>query len=78
MVYLLYILELIKEPVEESWSRRLDLKDSQTRVRIVFLLTLNGRAIRQVKRLIKSLFHVTHFFYIHVDAVSVFMSISRM
>ncbi|XP_073968810.1 xylosyltransferase oxt [Rhodnius prolixus] len=67
-IYQTGVAKLIKEPVEESWSRRLDLKDSQTRVRIVFLLTLNGRAIRQVKRLIKSLFHVTHFFYIHVDA----------
>jgi hypothetical protein len=40
-------------------------------VRIVFLLTLNGRAVRQVKRLIKALFHRDHFFYIHVDAVSI-------
>ncbi|KAL1128991.1 hypothetical protein AAG570_013523 [Ranatra chinensis] len=37
-------------------------------VRIAFLLTLNGRAVRQVKRLIKALFHRDHFFYIHVDA----------
>ncbi len=39
-------------------------------VRIVFFLTLNGRAVRQVVRLIKSLFHERHYFYIHVDAVS--------
>jgi protein xylosyltransferase len=39
-------------------------------VRIAFLLTLNGRALRQVRRLIKVLFHRDHFFYIHVDAVS--------
>jgi len=38
--------------------------------RIVFFLTLNGRALRQVIRLIKSLFHERHYFYIHVDAVS--------
>ncbi|XP_065211692.1 xylosyltransferase oxt-like [Planococcus citri] len=37
-------------------------------VRVVFLLTLNGRAIRQVLRLIKALFHRDHFFFIHVDA----------
>lgn len=35
--------------------------------RIVFLLTLNGRALRQVKRLIKILYHEDHYFYIHVD-----------
>jgi len=39
-------------------------------VRIVFLLTLNGRAVRQVYRLIKMLFHRDHFFFIHVDEVS--------
>lgn len=38
--------------------------------RVVFFLTLNGRALRQVIRLIKSLFHERHYFYIHVDAVS--------
>ncbi|KAF5304046.1 hypothetical protein FQA39_LY01831 [Lamprigera yunnana] len=35
--------------------------------RIVFLLTLNGRALRQVKRLIKILYNPDHYFYIHVD-----------
>ena len=42
---------------------------SETPIRIAFLLTLNGRALRQVKRLIKILFHTDHYFYIHVDAV---------
>ncbi|CAG7656711.1 unnamed protein product, partial [Allacma fusca] len=37
-------------------------------IRIVYLLTLNGRAYRQVIRLVKNLFHKQHFFYIHVDA----------
>uniref|UniRef100_W8C4M3 protein xylosyltransferase n=1 Tax=Ceratitis capitata TaxID=7213 RepID=W8C4M3_CERCA len=38
------------------------------RVRIAFLLTLNGRALRQVHRLIKTLYSPEHVFYIHVDA----------
>ncbi|XP_018787880.1 PREDICTED: xylosyltransferase oxt [Bactrocera latifrons] len=38
------------------------------RVRIAFLLTLNGRALRQVHRLIKTLYSPDHVFYIHVDA----------
>lgn len=38
------------------------------RARLLYLLTLNGRSIRQVKRLIKTLYHVSHYFYIHVDA----------
>lgn len=37
-------------------------------VRIAYLLTVNGRASRQVKRLISILYHPSHLFYIHVDA----------
>lgn len=36
-------------------------------VKIAFLLTLNGRALRQVRRLIKMLYHKDHYYYIHVD-----------
>lgn len=36
-------------------------------VQIVFLLTLNGRALRQVHRLINALYRSNHYFYIHVD-----------
>jgi len=39
-------------------------------VRILFMLTLNGRALRQAKRLFKALYHTNHYYYIHVDAVS--------
>ncbi|XP_026762839.2 xylosyltransferase oxt [Galleria mellonella] len=37
-------------------------------VRIVYLLTLNGRALRQVHRLINALYRSNHYFYIHVDS----------
>lgn len=37
-------------------------------VRIIFLLTLNGRALRQVHRLINALYRTSHYFYIHIDA----------
>ncbi|RWS08792.1 xylosyltransferase oxt-like protein [Dinothrombium tinctorium] len=37
-------------------------------VKIAFIMSLNGRAVRQVKRLIKVLYSKRHFFYIHVDA----------
>ncbi|EZA47482.1 Xylosyltransferase oxt [Ooceraea biroi] len=37
-------------------------------VRIAYLLTVNGRASRQVKRLVSVLYHPSHLFYIHVDA----------
>ncbi|EDW33154.1 oxt [Drosophila persimilis] len=37
------------------------------RVRIAFLLTINGRALRQVHRLLKALYAPEHVYYIHVD-----------
>ncbi|XP_022241938.1 xylosyltransferase 2-like [Limulus polyphemus] len=40
----------------------------QDPVTIVFLLTVNGRAVRQVHRLIKALYHKRHYFFIHVDS----------
>ncbi|XP_075558234.1 xylosyltransferase oxt isoform X3 [Dermacentor variabilis] len=36
--------------------------------RIAFLLSVNGRAVRQVLRLLRFLYHERHIFYIHVDA----------
>ena len=35
--------------------------------RIVFVFTINGRSIRHVLRLIKTIFVDWHFYYIHVD-----------
>uniref|UniRef100_A0A1B0CFL8 protein xylosyltransferase n=1 Tax=Lutzomyia longipalpis TaxID=7200 RepID=A0A1B0CFL8_LUTLO len=43
-------------------------KNGVPRVRIAFLLTLNGRALRQVHRLLKALYSPHNFFYIHVDS----------
>ncbi|KAK3864332.1 hypothetical protein Pcinc_029975 [Petrolisthes cinctipes] len=37
-------------------------------VRIAFILTVNGRAARQLTRLIKALYHKDHYFFIHVDS----------
>ena len=38
-------------------------------VRIAYMLVVHGRAIRQLKRLLKAGYHEQHFFYIHVDKV---------
>ncbi|XP_003739820.3 xylosyltransferase oxt [Galendromus occidentalis] len=43
---------------------------STKRARIVFLLTVNGRSVRQVRRLITALRNtskINHYFYVHVD-----------
>ena len=42
-------------------------------VRIAFVLTVNGRAVRQVLRLLKALYRPHHYFYIHVDARQEYM-----
>lgn len=39
-------------------------------IRVVYLLSVHGRAFRQVKRLLKAIFHTDHYFYVHVDSVS--------
>ena len=39
--------------------------------RVVFLLSIHGRAFRQVKRLFKAIYHSDHYYYIHVDSVSI-------
>ncbi|KAF6203252.1 hypothetical protein GE061_003670 [Apolygus lucorum] len=69
-VYQTGVSKMSKEPVVETWMKKGEssVHNKDSRVRIVFLLTFNGRAVRQVKRLIKALFHSSHFFYIHVDA----------
>ena len=38
--------------------------------RVAFLLSLHGRAFRQVKRLMKAVYHSDHYYFIHVDSVS--------
>ncbi|KAK7082661.1 Xylosyltransferase 2 [Halocaridina rubra] len=42
--------------------------EGEDTVRIAFILTVNGRAIRQLKRLFKALYHKNHYFFIHVDS----------
>ncbi len=39
-------------------------------IRIVYLISIHGRAVRQVKRLLKAIYHVDNYYYIHVDSVS--------
>ncbi len=39
-------------------------------IRIVYILSVHGRASRQVKRLFKAIYHPQHYFYFHVDSVS--------
>ena len=45
--------------------------------RVVFLMSIHGRAQRQVKRLLKAIYHTDHYFFIHVDSVSLSYLIRR-
>lgn len=64
----MFIVEYTSKAVESLSNK------SRKKVRVVFLLTLNGRAIRQVYRLLKTLYSVDHFYYIHIDSVSFTMT----
>ncbi|XP_012944960.1 xylosyltransferase oxt [Aplysia californica] len=46
---------------------RAPLDKSVPKVKIVFVLTVNGRAIRQVIRLLRVIYSPDHYYYIHVD-----------
>ncbi|XP_060066628.1 xylosyltransferase 1-like [Ylistrum balloti] len=48
-----------------SEDAELEMKDEM--VKIVFVFTVNGRAVRQVRRLLKAIYHPNHYYYIHVD-----------
>ena len=44
--------------------------DGQKLPAIVFLFTINGRSIRHVLRILKTIYSQSHFYYFHVDQVS--------
>ncbi|XP_068606122.1 xylosyltransferase 2 isoform X2 [Brachionichthys hirsutus] len=44
-----------------------DLTNVENPVRVVFVLMVHGRASRQLRRLIKAIYHHDHYYYIHVD-----------
>ncbi|MGH0152053.1 UNVERIFIED_CONTAM: hypothetical protein FKN15_034950 [Acipenser sinensis] len=54
-------------PVVQWEDVDLDLSHVDSPVRVAFVLVVHGRAIRQLKRLIKAIYHRDHFYYIHVD-----------
>ena len=61
---------LVEKPNNEAPYIAESPPDVTDDVRIAFVLTINGRADRQVKRLFKAVYHEQHYYYIHVDSVS--------
>ncbi|RMZ98478.1 xylosyltransferase oxt [Brachionus plicatilis] len=56
-----------KQPLNKIFSEFKKLKLEKNLPRIVFLLTLNGRSVRQIFRLIKTIYDDYHFYYFHID-----------
>uniref|UniRef100_A0A8C7Z2G1 Xylosyltransferase 2 n=1 Tax=Oryzias sinensis TaxID=183150 RepID=A0A8C7Z2G1_9TELE len=55
------------QPVEAAGEEDFSISKVKNPVRVAFVLMVHGRAVRQLKRLIKAIYHRDHFFYIHVD-----------
>ncbi|XP_074870794.1 xylosyltransferase 2 isoform X2 [Carettochelys insculpta] len=60
------LLGKVSPVIQWDESRMLQTSVSKP-VRIAYMLVVHGRAIRQLKRLIKAVYHQQHFFYVHVD-----------
>ncbi|XP_047215598.1 xylosyltransferase 2-like isoform X2 [Girardinichthys multiradiatus] len=63
----------VSQPVQAADEVDLNLSKVENPVRVVFVLMVHGRAARQLKRLIKAIYHRDHYYYIHVDERSAYM-----
>uniref|UniRef100_A0A665V5G2 Xylosyltransferase 2 n=1 Tax=Echeneis naucrates TaxID=173247 RepID=A0A665V5G2_ECHNA len=61
----------VSNPVQAIGDNSLSKADKP--VRVAFVLMVHGRAVRQLKRLIKAIYHRDHYYYIHVDKRSGYM-----
>ena len=69
MLYRLYILLVGLKFKETQLVKTEEEVRGMKPVRIVFVFTVTGRALRQIKRLLKAIYHVDHYYYIHADTV---------
>nr|XP_057905986.1 xylosyltransferase 2 [Doryrhamphus excisus] len=60
-------------PVQAVGEVDNSLSKVENPVRVVFVLMVHGRSVRQLKRLIKAIYHCDHYYYIHVDKRSGYM-----
>lgn len=57
------------QPDKAAGEVELSLSKVENPVRVAFVLMVHGRAVRQLQRLIKAIYHRDHYYYIHVDKV---------
>ncbi|KAK0132509.1 Xylosyltransferase 2 [Merluccius polli] len=60
-------------PVQAAEELNNNLGKVENPVRVAYVLMVHGRAVRQLKRLIKAIYHRDHYYYIHVDKRSSYM-----
>ncbi|KAM4536093.1 xylosyltransferase 2 [Fundulus diaphanus] len=63
----------VSRPAQADREAELPLSKVENPVRVVFVLMVHGRGVRQLKRLIKAIYHRDHYYYIHVDKRSNYM-----
>uniref|UniRef100_A0AAX7VC03 Xylosyltransferase 2 n=1 Tax=Astatotilapia calliptera TaxID=8154 RepID=A0AAX7VC03_ASTCA len=63
----------VSHPVQAVGELEDSLSEVENPVRVAFVLMVHGRAVRQLKRLIKAIYHRDHYYYIHVDKRSGYM-----
>ncbi|XP_029945376.1 xylosyltransferase 2 [Salarias fasciatus] len=63
----------VSHPVQAFGELENSLSRVENPVRVAFVLMVHGRAVRQLKRLIKAIYHRDHYYYIHVDKRSGYM-----
>ncbi|KAJ8283896.1 hypothetical protein COCON_G00027460 [Conger conger] len=62
-----FCLQHVSSPVLQADDLDTDLTKVENPVRVAFVLVVHGRALRQLQRLLKAIYHRDHFYYIHVD-----------
>ncbi|KAM4635806.1 xylosyltransferase 2 [Polymixia lowei] len=63
----------VSNPVQAADELDNNLSKVENPIRVAFVLMVHGRAVRQLKRLIKAIYHRDHYYYIHVDKRSGYM-----
>ena len=76
MIYLIYAFSARDDKKPYRGFREEELRDMKP-VRIVFVFTVTGRAVRQIRRLLKAIYHVDHYYYIYVDSVRFALQVLR-
>ncbi|CDW56549.1 Branch domain containing protein [Trichuris trichiura] len=72
-------LTTVKRPeVNVLQNRNAQSGRSVRKAKIAFLLQFNGRAVRQVKRMLRMIYRPEHIYLVHVDEVATMLAVQRL